>query len=144
MSVFINPRYNVNSYTPSRLLNGDAGLLREHALTNWMSRDLLQATTDFAKNIGLLALYTETDKEGRGRYLFWHAPEGWGCEIRSGRTLEQFTEFDRRNVERGWPLLTLHVNEAGIHSAVWLAPNHRQLAIKILSGYGVLPAEKTA
>ncbi len=130
------------SYIASQLLDGDAGLLREHAFTRWMSRDLLQATSDFAKNIGLIALYTETDKQGRGRYLLWNAPEGWGCEVRSGRTLEQFVEFDRRNAERGWPLLTLHVNETGIHSAVWLAPNHRPLAIKVLAGYGVTPAEK--
>jgi hypothetical protein len=132
------------TYTPSRLLDGDAGLLREHALTRWMSRDLLQAATDFTKNIGLIALYAETDKEDRGRYLFWNAPEGWGCEVRSGRTFEQFSEFDQRNAERGWPLLTLHVNEAGIYSAVWLAPNHRQLAIKVLAGYGVTPAGKSS
>jgi hypothetical protein len=134
----------MNPYTPSRLLDGDAGLLREHALTRWMSRDLLQATTDFAKNIGLIAIYAETNKDGQGRYLLWHAPEGWGCEIRSGRTLDQFAEFDRRNAERGWPLLTLHISETGIHSAVWLAPNHRQLAIKVLAGYGITPAEKAA
>jgi len=132
------------SYTPSQLLEGDAGLLREHTFTRWMSRDLLQATTDFVKNIGLLAIYAETNKEGRGRYLFWHAPEGCGREIRSGRTLDQFAEFDRRNDERGWPLLTLHVNEVGIHSAVWLALSHRELALKVLAGYGITPAEKTA
>ena len=136
--------FGMPSYVPSRLLDGDAGLLREHALDALDVADLLQATTDFAKNIGLIVIYAETDKEGRGRYLFWHAPEGWGCEIRSGRTLEQFEEFDHRNAERGWPLLTLHVNEAGIHSAVWLAPNHRQLAITVLAGYGITPAEKSS
>lgn len=132
------------TFHASKLLDGDAALLREHAFTHWMSRDLTQAATDFLKNIGLLVIYAETAKDGRTRYLLWQAPEGWGCEVRSGRTPEQILPFHEANAKRGWPLLTLQVNEVGIYSAVWLAPNHRELAIKVLAGYGVLPAEASA
>jgi hypothetical protein len=130
-------------YTPSVLSSGDdAALLREHAFTAWMSRDLMQAAIDFLKNISLLPLYAETNAEGLTRYLCWRAPKDWGCEIRSGRSLEQFTKFDQGNVTRGWSLLTLHVSEEGIYSAVWLAPNHVELARKVMASYGIKPANR--
>ena len=130
------------NYEPSRLLSGEGEFLRENSFTRWMSRDLLQATTDFLKNIGLVALYAESSTEGLYRYLCWRAPEGWGLEVRSGRTLEQFEEFDLRNVERGWPLLSLHVNARLVHSAVWIAPHHFELAKKFLAAHGITPAER--
>jgi hypothetical protein len=131
------------SYTPSHLSTGDdTAFLRENTFTRWMSRDLTQAAVDFLKNIGLLPLYAETNADGLTRYLCWRAPQDWGCEVRSGRTLEPFTKFDQGNVARGWPLLTLHISESGIYSAVWLAPNHLELAKKVLSGYGITPASR--
>ena len=107
-----------------------------------MSRELLQAATDLLKNLGLLAIYAECSPENLYRYLCWHPPEGWGCEVRSGRTLEQFQEFDRINYERGWPLLSLHINESKVYSAVWISPNHYDTAKKVLASYGITPASK--
>jgi len=126
--------------TPSKLLPGDGELLRRHGFTRWMSRDLLQAATDFLKNIHLLPIYAECSSENLHRYLCWHPPEGALCEVRSGRTVEQFEEFDRKNSERGWPLLTLHVNESGVYSAVWLSANHVETAKLFLARYGIAPA----
>jgi hypothetical protein len=131
------------SYTPSLLSSGDdAALLRENAFTRWMSRDLMQAAVDFLKNIGLLPLYAELNADGLTRYLCWRAPKDWGCEVRSGRNLEQFAKFDQGNMARGWPLLTLHISESGIYSAVWLAPNHLELAQKVMAAYGIAPASR--
>jgi len=128
------------TYTPSKLLPGEGELLRQHAFTRWMSRDLLQPATDFLKNLGLVAIYAECSSENLHRYLCWHPPEGWGCEIRSGRTLDQFEEFDSGNRARGWPLLSLHITEGNVYSAVWISPNHYETAQKVLAGYGITPA----
>ena len=128
-------------YTPSLLSSGDnAALLRENAFTRWMSRDLMQAAVDFLKNIGLLPLYAEMNTDGLTRYLCWRAPKDWGCEVRSGRALDQFAKFDQGNVARGWPFLTLHISGDGIYSALWLAPNHLELAQKIMASYGISSA----
>jgi len=131
------------TYTPSKLLPGEGEFLRQHSFTRWMSPDLLQAAGDFLKNIGLLAIYAECSPENLHRYLCWHPPENWGCEIRSGRTLDQFETFDSGNLARGWPLLSLHVNERGIYSAVWISPNHYETAKRILTCHGITPAERT-
>ncbi len=116
--------------------------MRERSFTRWMSRDLLQPATDFLKNLQLLALYAECSPEDRHRYLLWHPPEKWGGEIRSGRTREQFEGFDLANIARGWPLLTLHINENGIHSAVWISAEHFETAAQVLAAYGILPAKR--
>ena len=131
------------SYVPSRLLSGESELLRRHSFTRWMSRDLLQPANDFLKNLRLLAIYTECSSENLHRYLCWHPPEGCAFEVRSGRTLNQFEEFDRGNIERGWPLLSLHINECDIHSAVWISPNHYDTAKQVLARYGITPASRT-
>jgi len=131
------------TYTPSRLLPGETELLRQHSFTRWMSRDLLQAAGDFLKNLRLLAIYAECSPDGGHRYLLWHPPEGCFFEIRSGRTLEQFEEYDRANIARGWPLLSLHINERDIHSAVWVSANHIETAQKVLAAYGITPASRT-
>ena len=107
-----------------------------------MSRDLVQPASDFLKNLRLLAIYCETSSEGTTRYLCWHPPEGCAFEVRSGRTLEQFEQFDRGNIERSWPLLSLHVNECDLYSAVWISSSHYELGRKILAGYGITPAER--
>jgi hypothetical protein len=132
------------TYTPSQLLSGDGEFLRRHGFTRWMSRDLLQPATDFLRNLGLLALYAECSSENLHRYLCWHPPEGWGGEIRSGRTLTQFEEYDRGNLARGWPLLSLHLNEKDLYSAVWVAPHIFDEATKVLSGFGITPAVRNS
>jgi hypothetical protein len=129
-------------YKPSELLPGEGEFLRERSFTRWMSRDLLQTASDFLKNIGLLALYAETSPDDKHRYLCWHPPEGWGSEIRSGRTREQFLEFDRTNQARGWPLLSLHINERQIYSAIWISPQHYELAKHVLAHHGIKPAAR--
>ena len=130
------------SYSPSRLLTGETEMLRQHSFTRWMSRDLLQAASDFLRNLGLLAIYAECSSENLHRYLCWHPPTGCAFEVRSGRTLEQFEEFDRKNIERNWPLLTLHINESDVYSAVWTSKSHYETAKTILAVYGITPAER--
>jgi len=131
-----------STYTPSKLLTGEGEILRRHGFTRWMSRDLLQPASDFLKNLRLLAIYAECSPENLSRYLCWHPPEGCAFEIRSGRTLEQFEEFDRRNGERDWPLLSLHINERDIYSGVWISPDHYDTGRKILAGYGITTASR--
>jgi hypothetical protein len=130
------------SYIPSRL-SPEAEFLRERSFTRWMSRDLLQPASDFLRHLQLIALYAECTGAGH-RYLLWHPPEKWGCELRSGRTLDQFEGFDRANVARGWPLLSLHIDETGIHSAVWISPEIFGVAVKMLAFYGITPAERVS
>jgi hypothetical protein len=127
-------------YTPSCLLPGDPAILRELTFTRWMSRDLLQAASDFLRNLHLIALYAETSPEGLCRYLCWHPPKGCAFEVHSGRTREQFEQFDQGNIARGWALLTLHVNESDIYSAVWISPAHLETATAMLARYGISPA----
>ena len=130
------------TYTPSKLLPGDGELLREHAFTKWMSPDLHQASANFLINIGLAAIYAECAPDNCRRNILWHPPERT-FEFRSGRSLETFEKLDHANVERGWPLLTLHINEARRHSAVWVSPNQVETAKQVLDRYGITPAERT-
>jgi hypothetical protein len=132
------------SYLPSRLLVGETELLRRHSFTRWMSRDLLTPASDFLRNLRLLALYAECSSEGLHRYLCWHPPEGSGFEVRSGRTLEKFEQLDRGNQERGWPLLSLHINECDLYSAVWISPGHYETAKQLLAVYGITPAQRAS
>ena len=132
------------TYIPSKTMPGDTERLRERSFTLWMSRDLLQAATDFCKNIGLSSLYSQCSPDGLTRYLFWSPPRGALVEVRSGRTLEQFKKFDLANVERGWPLLSLHVSENGIYSAVWISTDHYETAVSILAFHGITPAQRKA
>jgi len=129
------------SYIPSELQSGDAESARQHAFTRWMSRDLLQAATDFCKNIGHVAAYCESSKEGT-RYLFWQMPPGACCEVRSGRTKEKFEDFDRVNQQRGWRLLSLHVSAQEIYSAVWVSAQHYAAGVAFLRLFGISPAER--
>jgi hypothetical protein len=131
------------TYTPSKLLPGDGELLRQHGYTRWMSADLLQPASEFLRNLHLLPLYAECSSEKLYRYLCWHPPAGALFEVRSGRTSGQFEEFDRGNIERGWPLLTLHINESDVYSAVWISANHYETANTILARYGITPASRT-
>lgn len=127
---------------PSQTLSGDTELIRQHSFTRWMSRDLLQAATDFCRNLGLASIYSECSPDHLTRYLFWRAPKGAGYEIRSGRTESQFQEFDAANTARGWLLLSLHINESDLYSAVWIAPEHYPAATAMLAFYGVTPAQR--
>ena len=132
------------TYIPSQILPGESELLRERSFTRWMSRDLRQAATDFCKNIGLLAIYSEFSPDGLTRYLFWNPPPATCFEIRSGRTFEQFKAFDQKNAEAGRRLLSLHINENHIYSAVWISADQYETAASILAAYGITPAERIA
>src|SRR4051812_34911136 len=103
-------------YTASELLPGECEFLRQFGLTRWLSKDLAQAAVDFSRNMGLVVLYCETSPENLTRYVFWRLPQGAMLEVRSGRTREKFEIFDRANIERKWPLLTLHKTEADLYS----------------------------
>ena len=129
-------------YEPSEVLPCDTERIRRHSFTRWMSRDLLQATTDFCKNIGLLAIYSECSPGLLTRYLFWKPPERTLVEIRSGRKEAQFRELDQANIEKGKQLLSLHVTENGIYSAVWISPDQYEIAVAILAVHGITPAQR--
>jgi hypothetical protein len=131
------------TYTASNLLPGAGEILRERSFTRWMSPDLRQSCVEFVKTVGLLPIYTECSPENLGRYLFWHPPEDCRFEIRSGRTYEQFEAYDAANISHGFPLLSLHINENKIYSAVWISGNHEQTAKQVLASYGITPAGRT-
>jgi hypothetical protein len=129
------------NYVPSELRSGDTESVRQRAFTRWMSRDLLQAATDFCKNIGHVAAYCESSKDTT-RYLFWQMPPGACCEVRSGRTKEKFEDFDRMNRQRGWRLLSLHVSDQELYSAVWISAQHYEAGVAFLRLFGISPAEQ--
>ena len=130
-------------YTASKLLIGETELVRQHALTRWMSRDLMQAAGDFCRNLGLLPCYCEVSPDHLTRYLFWRAPQGALMEIRSGRTKEKFEEIDRVNHQRSWRLLSLHINESDIYSAVWIVSDHFETGKAFLLAHGITPAQRS-
>jgi hypothetical protein len=69
-------------------------------------------------------------------------PQGALIEVRSGRARDKFEEFDRANHERKWKLLTLHVNESDIYSAVWISANYFDTAREFLRAHGITVAER--
>jgi len=127
-------------YTPSKLLNGDMELLRQHSLTRWLSRDLMQAAVDFCRNLGLVPIYGECSPEHLTRYLFWKPPQGALIEVRSGRTKDKFEEFAALNRDKSWRLLSLHINESDVYSAVWISPDHFETAKAFLTAHGITTA----
>lgn len=130
------------TYTPSKLLKGDFELLRQHSFTRWMSRDLMQAAGDFCRNLGLVPAYSQCSPDNLTRYLFWRLPQGGLTEVRTGRVKDKFEEFDRANRERGMRLLSLHINESDIYSAVWVSPNDFETAKAFLAAHGITCAER--
>ena len=127
---------------PSRLLSGETELLRQHSFTRWMSRDLMQAAGDFCRNLGLVPVYCETSPDHLTRYLFLRLPQGAAIEVRSGRSKEKFEEHDRINRERNLRLLSLHINESDIYSAVWISADYFETAKSFLSAHGITCAER--
>jgi hypothetical protein len=130
------------NYTPSVSLDGEFVDVRERAFTRWMSRDLMQASIGFCKNIGLTSIYAEVSPEGATRHLFWHPPVGAAFEVRSGRSFEQFTAFDTANASRGMALLSLHLNPNAVYSAVWISSDHLDAGKSTLERFGIKPAER--
>jgi hypothetical protein len=132
----------MKTYTPSKLLAGDVAVLRQHALTRWMSRDLTQAAVDFCRNLGLVPAYAESSPEHLTRYLFWQPPQGALFEARSGRTKDKFEELDNTKRDKQWRLLSLHISEADLYSAVWISSDHYETAKGYLAAHGVSTAER--
>jgi hypothetical protein len=130
------------THLPSKLSPGDGEMLRQHAFTRWLSRDLTQAAGDFCRNLGLFPLYTECSSEHLVRYIFWRPPQGASVEVRSGRARDKFEEYDRVNRERNWRLLSLHVNESELYSAVWVTAAHFETAQAVLKAHGITAAER--
>lgn len=128
------------AYTPSKLLSGAVELLRQHTFTRWLSRDMAQAAVDFCRNLGLLPVYSECSSEHLTRYLFWRPPTGALIEVRSGRTKAQFEEFDHVNRGKNWRLLSLHINESDVYSAVWISSDHFETAKAYLAAHGITTA----
>jgi hypothetical protein len=106
-----------------------------------MSRDLVQAAGDFCRNLGLVPAYSECSSDHLTRYLFWHPPQGALMEVRSGRSKDKFEELDRVNRDRNLRLLSLHINESEIYSAVWISSGHFESAKVFLAAHGISPAE---
>jgi len=128
-------------YTASKVLAGDAGLLRQHSFTRWMSHDLMQAAADFCRNLGLVPVYSECSPEHLTRYLLWKPPQGAFIEVRSGRTRDKFEELDAVSRDKHRRLLSLHINESDVYSAVWISPDHFETARNFLGAHGITTAE---
>jgi len=128
------------TYIPSKLLAGEFELLRQHTFTRWLSRDLTQAGVDFCRNLGLVPVYSECSPEHLTRYIFWRPPTGALIEVRSGRTKEKFEEFDRVNRDKNWRLLSLHINESDVYSAVWISSDYFETALAFLMAHGITTA----
>ncbi len=128
------------TYIPSRLLIGQAGALRRESMTRWMSGELAQAALDFCRNIGLMPVYCETSPDRLTRFLFWKVPKNAQLELRGGRTREKFEEADVVSRESGRQLLSLHINECDIYSAVWIAQEHYVRANAYLLAHGITAA----
>ena len=131
----------MRTYTPSTLLAGEAAVLLQHALTRWMSPDLTQAAVDFCRNLGLVPAYTESSAGHLTRYLFWSPPAGAMVEVRSGRTQDKFAAIDHAKRDQPWRLLSLHVSDDGLYSAVWISSDHFATAKAWLAAHGVTTAE---
>jgi hypothetical protein len=129
-------------YVPSKLLTGETEPLRQLSLTRWMSRDLMQAAGDFCRNLGLVPVYCECSPDHLTRYLFWRVPAGAVFEARSGRTRDKFEELDRANRAANRRLLSLHVNESDVYSAVWISSDYFETAKAFLNAHGITPAER--
>jgi hypothetical protein len=134
------PSSNTRQIVPSRFLAGEFEAARQSAFTRWMKPELGQAAVDFSRNIGLVPIFAETSRDGT-RYLFWHMPTGAKCEVRSGRTKEQFLEFDRVGGEKGRRLVSLHTSVDSFYSAVWITTGHHALAVEFLKRFGITAAE---
>lgn len=107
----------MRTYTPSKLLTGDAAILRERTFTRWMSHDLTQAAVDFCRNLGLVPIYSESSSNHLTRYLFWSPPQGALIEVRSNRAKDGFEKFDNANRDKQWLLLSLHISDDKIRKA---------------------------
>ncbi len=65
--------------------------------------------------------------------------------MRSGRARDKFEEFDRENREKNCRLLSLHVNESELYSAVWLSSDHYEIGKAVLLAHGItVPERKSA
>ena len=131
-----------SGHITSKLRSGDGELLRQNSFTRWMSRDLTQAAGDFCRNLGLFAVYCETSPDHLTRYLLWRLPQGAAIEVRSGRTKDKFEELDRTNRAKNWRLLSLHVNESDVYSAVWITSEHFETAKAFLLAHGITVAQR--
>ena len=131
-----------NAYIASKILQGESESLRQHSLTRWLSRDLMQAAADFCRNLGLIPIYAETSPDHLTRYLFWRAPQGALIEVRSGRAREKFEEIDQAKQRQGWRLLSLHINESDVYSGVWISGEHFEEGKKFLLTHGITAAER--
>jgi hypothetical protein len=129
------------TYIASKLLNTGGDLPRQHSFSRWMSRDLMQAAVDFCRNLGLVPIYSECSPDHLTRYIFWKPPQGALVEVRSGRTKDKFEELDAVNRDKCWRLLSLHVNESDVYSAVWISPDYFETAKAFLMVHGITTAE---
>ena len=137
-----NPMKPSSTYIASKLLTGDCELLRQHALTRWMSRDLMQLAVDLCRNLGLVPCYCECSPDHLTRYLFWRLPQGAGTEVRSGRTRDKFEALERLSRDQGRRLLSLHINESELYSAVWVTSDAFETAKAFLLAHGITTAER--
>jgi hypothetical protein len=106
-----------------------------------MSADLTQAAVDFCRNLGLVPAYSECSPSPLTRYLFWHPPQGALVEVRSGRAKEKFEELDNAKRGQPWRLLSLHISDAGLYSAVWISAEHYEMGKGYLAAHGITTAE---
>jgi len=126
------------NYQPSLLKNGPYAALRERLFTPWMDVPQLQDSTERMAELGMLAIYSEFLPESGFREIYWRPQVPVFFEVRSGRTLREFLQYQQTNAERGWKLLTLHISGPGdFFSAVWMDDAGHADALPVLEGLGI-------
>lgn len=133
----------MKNYTSSQPLTPESAEFRERCFTSWLPLEALQAAIDFNLALGLLPIYVEHRDSETGRYLFWHPPDGMEFEVRSGRAEDVFRECDEMASDRGLALLSLHISEDRLYSAVWVAEEHLDSATTSLRGFGLSRASRS-
>ena len=134
------------TYIPSKILAGNTEILRQHSFTRWMSRDLMQATVDYCKNIGLYPLYCEASPDHLARCLFWRLPQGAITEVRSWRTKRQrFMEHTIKQARRNNRKLIISSCERRddvYFCPVWVSSDYCETAKNLFTAYGITCAER--
>jgi len=127
-------------YTESHLTDSES---REHSFSRWLAPRPLQASVEFNGRIGLVPIYAE-HQEGKGRYVFWQPPTKASIEVRSGRSEQEFKEYDRRASDAGRELLSLHISqgEDKKYSAVWVSIEAIPKAVAVLETHGISKARR--
>ncbi len=121
--------------------------LREQQLTDWMHRSELQKFLDEEVKNGYFSLYMESHGSER-RMLLYPTPIGMSWSTRSARPEGSFLSFNKKFMDDGKRLLTLHIdhdpeNSRRLYTATWVSDDRFDEAREICQQYGISVAAVT-